>query len=90
MDGMVDESIVEADDVVDKAIHRHTLAAAERLGLVVNSKNAKDADAIRASEAILDRGGHPRAQQIESRNLTVLMDAETARRIEETLAMEKK
>jgi len=85
---MVDESIVAADDVVDNAIKGHTMAAVNRLGLAIKSE--KDADAIRASEAILDRGGFPRAHRLEAKSLTVIMDAETAKRIQETLEMDRK
>lgn len=37
------------------------------LARIMVSPNAKDADKLRAAEAILDRAGHPRASRIEGR-----------------------
>lgn len=39
--------------------------AISTLASVMQSKSAKDADRLRAAEAILDRAGHPRASRVE-------------------------
>jgi len=89
LDNMVDESIVASSNEVTEAIRSYTLAAVHRLGLIASNANSRDADAVRASAEILDRGGFPKVHQVESRNLSVVIRPEDAVRIEETLAMDK-
>jgi len=83
-----DQDIVEQTGRVDEAIASHTMAAVDRLGLVVS--NGKDGDAIRAADSILDRGGHARVQKTEQRSVSVTIDAEDAKLITETLQMDRK
>jgi hypothetical protein len=90
LDDMTDESIVASADEVTKAIRSHTLNAAQRLGLMVApGSDSKDADAIRAASEILDRGGHPKVHSIESKNFSVVIDAEMVKRIEDAIAMDR-
>ena len=83
----VDQDIVEGTAKVDEAIARHTMAAVDRLGLVVIA--GKDGDAIRAADSILDRGGHARVQKTEQRSVSVTIDAKDAALIAETMEMDK-
>lgn len=82
-----DQDIVEQTTKVDEAIAEHTMAAVNRLGLVVSS--GKDGDAIRACDSILDRGGHARVQKTENKSVSVTIDAEDAKLIAETMGMDR-
>lgn len=82
-----DQDIVEQTQKVDEAISAHTMAAVDRLGLVVTV--GKDGDAIRAADSILDRGGHARVQKTESKSVSVTIDAEDAKLIAQTLEMDR-
>ncbi len=84
-----DQDIVESTNKVDEAISKHTMAAVDRLGLVVTNPKSRDGDAIRACDSILDRGGHARVQKTEQKSVTVTIDAKDAALIAETLGMDK-
>ena len=66
--------------ILDKAAPR----AAERITELMESA-VKDETRLKAAENILDRTGH--AKQSEVRHTTILIDADTARLIEETKRM---
>jgi len=89
LDDIVDQDIVDSTNKVDEAIAKHTMRAVERLGYIVNSPNAKDSDAIRAADSILDRGGHARVQKTEQRSVSVTIDAKDAALIKETMEMDR-
>ncbi len=82
-----DQDIVESTNKVDEAISKHTMAAVNRLGLVITA--GKDGDAIRACDSVLDRGGHARVQKTEQKSVSVTIDAKDAALIAETLGMDK-
>ena len=82
-----DQDIVESTNKVDDAISKHTMAAVNRLGLVITA--GKDGDAIRACDSVLDRGGHARVQKTEQKSVTVTIDAKDAALIAETMEMDK-
>lgn len=83
---LIDQRAVSADQEVAAEIRRHTMAAAKKLGALVTSAT-KDADAIRAAEAILDRGGQPRVQRNESKSAVVMLNASDVALLKETLSM---
>lgn len=85
LDAMNAQRIVDSNDEVAAAIRDKTLAAARRLGLVVDS--GKDSDAIRAAEALLDRGGYPRVTKTEDKSIRINIDAADLARLTETLEM---
>lgn len=85
LDAMNAQRIVDSNDEVAAAIREKTLAAAKRLGLVVDS--GKDSDAIRAAEALLDRGGYPRVTKTEDKSVRITIDAADLSRLTETLEM---
>lgn len=87
LDDVVDSDIVEQTQKVDQAIAKHTMAAVNRLGLVISA--GKDGDAIRAADSVLDRGGHARVQKTEQRSVSITIDAEDAKLIAETMKMDK-
>jgi hypothetical protein len=70
---------------VREAIREKTLAAVQRLGLVIDA--GKDSDAVRACAEILDRGGVPRVQVTESKAVTVTLTGQDASRLIESLQM---
>jgi len=85
LDAMNAQRIVDSNDEVASAIREKTLAAARRLGLVIDT--GKDNDAIRAAEAILDRGGYPRVTKTEDKSVRINIDAADLARLTETLEM---
>jgi len=87
LNDMVDDNIMEQTKAVDEAIAEHTMAAVDRLGLVVQS--GKDGDAIRACDSILDRSGHARVQKTENKNVSVTIDAKDAALIAQTMEMDR-
>lgn len=87
LNAMNAEHIVRTADEVAAAIHDKTLAAAKRLGCIVDSDDAKDADRIRAAEAILDRGGYPRVTKTEDKSIRINIDSADLARLTETLEM---
>ena len=70
---------------VSEAIRSRTLDAVKRLGMVLD--HGKDRDALRAAEAILDRGGFPRVQRTEAKSVAITLDSNDVSRLAETLAM---
>lgn len=95
LDDLTDQAIVSNDDEVTKAIKEHTLAAIQRLGFVASAKNedgkykSSDADAVRASADILDRGGYPKTQRSEVKTLSVVISDASAKLIADTIEIEK-
>jgi hypothetical protein len=85
MEQRLDTNAVESTQTVDDAIKSHTLKAVARLGLIIT--DGKEANAVRACSDILDRGGYPRVQKTESRNVTLTIDAGDAALIAETMQM---
>lgn len=85
MEQRLDNASADATQSVDDAIKSHTLQAVTRLGLIIET--GKEANAVRACSDILDRGGYPRVQKTESKNVTLTIDAGDAALIAETLKM---
>lgn len=87
LDAMKNQRIVESDMEVVDAIKEGTRAAVKTL---ISSINSTDENiAIRASVEILDRGGFPKVSKIESKNLTVVMDADMLKVLQETIKLDK-
>jgi hypothetical protein len=87
LDSLSDSSIVDADDEVTRSIKEHTISAVRRLGLLIQSDD--DSVACRASAEVLDRGGYPKTQRSEVKSLSVVVTAADAKRIADTLDMER-
>ncbi len=87
IDGMRNQRLVESDQDVTDAIKEGTRAAITKL--VQSIESADENVAIRASVEVLDRGGFPRVSKIESKNLSVIMDADMLKVLQETIKLDK-
>lgn len=87
IESMQNQQIVESDKNVVDAIKEGTRNAVDKLLSSINSPDENIA--IRASVEILDRGGFPKVSKIESKNLTVVMDADMLKLLQETIVMDK-
>lgn len=87
LDNIVDDKIVEEVDEVENIIKEGTVAAARRL--VGTVQNADSNVALKASEAVLDRGGYPKVSSTEKRVVNVNIDAKLGELIKETLELDK-
>ncbi len=81
------QSIVSSDQVVSDAIREGTQAAVDRILGCIQSTDENVA--IRASTEILDRGGFPKVSKIESKSLSVVMNAEDLVKLKEAMAMDR-
>jgi hypothetical protein len=81
------DAIVKDMDEVTSAIREKTLAAARRLGVIVDDASAKPSDQIRAAAELLDRGGYPKVVRTEERKTVAFIDATDVATINETLHM---
>jgi transcriptional regulator len=82
---MSNRQIVDAQSEVSLAIKEGTRSAIKRLLGCINSDD--ESIALRASTEVLDRGGHPRVQRNENKNVSVSLAPEDAKLIAETLNM---
>ena len=80
-------AIVAADDEITSAIKSGAKAAVERLLGSINSIDEQIA--IKASESILDRSGYSKVQKIESKSLSVVLTAEDASIIRDTMLLDR-
>lgn len=87
IDDLSNQQIVESDQDVTDAIRESTMEAVERIVGCIHSDDENVA--IRASTEMLDRGGFPKVSKIESKNLSVVMDANMMKIMKETIAMDK-
>lgn len=87
IDSMKNQRLVESDQEVVDAIKQGTRDAVRRLLSSIGSTDENVA--IRASVEILDRGGFPKVSKIESKNLTVVMDADMLKLLQETVKLDK-
>ena len=87
LEDMSNQSIVSSDQEVTDAIREGTKSAVDRILGCIHSKDENVA--IRASTEILDRGGFPKVSKIESKSLSVVMNAEDLVKLKEAMAMDK-
>lgn len=81
----IDDHHAQIQAEAQNIIRQKTLDAAKRLGMIVD--NGNDAVAIRAAEAILDRGGLPRVQRTEVLAAQVVLSSKDVALLTETFAM---
>lgn len=86
VEGMVNQSVVSADDEVTDALRKGAKDACDKL--LGGLKSTDEGIVLRSSESILDRTGYPKVHQVESKSLSVVLTGEDARRIQETMAMD--
>ena len=86
-DEIVNQQVANHTDEITKEIEEAAREAVKRLRGGIASDN--EAIAVRSSDSILDRAGYGKIQKIESRNLSVVLTAEDAARIVETIDMDK-
>lgn len=87
LETMSDQRRVDSDQDVTDAIKKGTRDA---VALLLGSIKSVDENvAIRASVEILDRGGFPKVSKIESKNLSVVMDADMMKLLQDTIKLDK-
>ncbi len=87
LEDMSNQSIVSSDQEVTDAIREGTKSAVDRIIGCIHSTDENVA--VRASTEILDRGGFPKVSKIESRSLSVVMNAEDLVKLKEAMALDK-
>ncbi len=85
LDALVDQQLADSTTEVTRAIQEGARLAARRLVQAISSPD--ESIAVKASSDILDRAGFPRSSRIDSRSLNVVISADDAARITETLSM---
>ena len=87
LNDMSNQSIVSSDQEVTDAIREGTKSAVDRILGCIHSGDENVA--IRASTEILDRGGFPKVSKIESKSLSVIMNADDLVKLKEAIAMDR-
>lgn len=87
LEDMSNQSIVSSDQEVTDAIREGTKHAVDRILGCIDSTDENVA--IRASTEILDRGGFPKVSKIESKSLSVVMNADDLVKLKEAIALDK-
>ena len=87
LEELSNQSIVSSDQEVTDAIREGTKSAVDRILGCIHSEDENVA--IRASTEILDRGGFPKVSKIESKSLSVVMNAEDLVKLKEAMALDR-
>ena len=87
LEELSNQSIVSSDQEVTDAIREGTKSAVDRILGCIHSDDENVA--IRASTEILDRGGFPKVSKIESKSLSVVMNAEDLVKLKEAMLLDR-
>ncbi len=87
LEEMSNQSIVSSDQEVTDSIRAGAKAAVERILSGIDSVDENVA--IRSSESILDRAGFPKVSKVESKSLSVVMNAEDLVKLKEAMLLDK-
>lgn len=87
LEDLNNQNIANSDQDVSDAIREGAKAAVD---LLLGSIHSPDENiAIRASTEILDRGGFPKVSKIESKTLSVVLNAEDLKTLRDTMDLDK-